>query len=136
METEISLMIYDNSQLEDDYIICCVDIDNLQDIKESKYIVHDYGIKNEDKTYKPEKDDVCIAFYLKKKKWSRAIFLGICEDKPREASVCFIDFGKTTTVSVEKIIKYPEAFSYIPNYLYTCRVYGKYFKYVYNVLFY
>lgn len=117
-------MIYNNSQLEKNYIISCVNIDDLGEIKEIIKDIHDYGTKNEKQTYKPENDDVCIAFYLKKKKWCRARILEICEENPEEAMVCFFDFGKNVRVPLQKVIKYPEAFSYLPNYLYTCRVFG------------
>lgn len=125
-------MICNNSQLEKNYILSCVNIDDLVEIKEIIKDIHDYGSKNGDKTYKPEEDDVCIAFYMKKKKWCRGRFLEICEDNPVEAMVCFLDFGKNDKVPLKKIIKYPEAFSYLPNYLYTCRVFGKYLQFILN----
>ncbi|KAL5283898.1 hypothetical protein ACFFRR_006278 [Megaselia abdita] len=123
-ETEVSLMIYNNSQLEKNYILSCVNIDDLGEIKEIIRDIDGYGSNNEDKTYKPEEDDLCISFYAKKKKWGRARFIEICEDDPNEAMVCFIDFGKNIRVPLKKIIKYPEAFCYIPNFLFTCRVFG------------
>lgn len=118
-------MIYDNSQLEKNYILYCVNIDDLGEIKEVIREVHDYGVQNEHRTYKAEEDDICIAFYAKKKKWCRAKFIELADDNENEAVVCFLDFGKTCRVPIKKIIKYPEAFSYIPNYLYCCRVFGK-----------
>lgn len=119
-------MICDNSQLEKSYILSCVNIDDLVEIKEIIRDIHDYGVQNDSQTYQPEEDDVCIAFYTKKKKWCRGRLIENCDDNSNEAMICFIDFGKTTRVPLNKILKYPEAFFFLPNYLYTCRVFGKY----------
>lgn len=122
-------MIYDTSQLEENYIISCINIDDLGEIKETIKDIHDYGVQNEETTYKYEEGDICIAFYPKKKKWARGKFVEISEENHNEAEILFVDFGKTCKVPIQKIIKYPEALTYIPNFLYTCRVFGKYFYY-------